>query len=231
MTPLFRPPPIGFEAVAVATGKGPLPVASRVPRMTHRETRPMGSYADTTPATTVGARWIISERSGRWAIGLRREADSLRTPHASHEEIRHAERAEYGNGTGRSGIRLHETRSLADGWAMLEQFPSSFLVAELTRDNVQSLLQRMAGLERSLPLARVAVVADRSLADYHWLMLEAGAAWFAVSPRDLRPIAALAARHLRLAPARGGDLVQQVWNSLPWEPAGECKVAGTLRVP
>ena len=165
-----------------------------------------------------GPRWIVSERSGRWAIGLRREASLLCTPdgapHAPREENRQAERAEYG-----SGPRLYETRSLADGWAMLEQFPRSFLVAEMTQANAASLAQRTAELERLFPFARVAVVAERSLADYEWLMREAGALWFATSPRALRPVVTLAVRHLQLqtASAPPCDLVQQIWSSLPWE--------------
>jgi hypothetical protein len=145
------------------------------------------------PIRTAGARWIVCEQSGRWAIGLRREA-------------------------GAAGMRLYETRTLADAWSMLEQFPSSFLVAELTLANVQSLLDRMGGVRRAYPLARIAVVADRSLADYEWLAREAGAIWFATSPRELRPIVAIAERHVRLAPAPPGDFVQEIWDALPWKP-------------
>lgn len=161
-----------------------------------KDDRSLRPDRDRGPAKAAGTRWIVCERSGRWAIGLRREA-------------------------GVSGIRLYETRSLADAWSMLEQFPGSFLVAELTQANVQSLLDRMAGLRRAYPLARIAVVAERSLADYEWLAREAGAVWFAASPRELAPIAAIAARHMRLAPAPAGDFVQEIWDALPWKPADE----------
>jgi hypothetical protein len=116
---------------------------------------------------------------------------------------------------------LYETRSLADAWTMLEQFPSSFLVAELTVANVQTLVDRMAGLPRAYPSVRIAVVAERSLAGYEWLLREAGAVWFTASPRELAPIAAIAARHVRLAPAPPGDFVQEIWDSLPWKPIPE----------
>jgi hypothetical protein len=138
----------------------------------------------------------VCERDGRWAIGLRREA-------------------------GPGGTRLYETRSLADAWTMLEQFPSSFLVAELTLANVQVLLDRTARLRRMYPSARIAVVAERALADYEWLVREAGAVWFAASPRELAPIAAIAERHVRLAATPASDFVQEIWESLPWKPAGE----------
>jgi hypothetical protein len=159
-----------------------------------KDIQPSGFDRNKDPATMAGARWIVSECSGRWAIGLRREP-------------------------GCAGIRLYETRSVADGWSMLEQFPSSFLVAELTRTNARPLLERMAELERSYPLARVAVVAERSLADYEWLAREAGAVWFAASTRELGPIVAIAVRHVQLAPAPQGTLVQRIYSSLPWGPA------------
>jgi len=146
------------------------------------------------PAPAAGARWVICERTGAWAIGLRREAAP-------------------------SGLRLYETRSLADGWAVLDQSPASFLVAELTLANTEALVNRMACLERRFPHARVAVVAERSLAEYEWLLREAGAVWFATSPRELKPIVRLAQRHVLLAPVPPRDLAQQVWSSLPWGPA------------
>ncbi len=161
-----------------------------------KDTRSSRSDRHRSPAKAAGARWIVCEGSGRWAIGLRREAAP-------------------------AGIRLHETRSLADAWSMLGQFPSSFLVAELTLANAQPLLDRMAGMRRAYPLARIAVVAERSLADYEWLAREAGAVWFAVSPRELRPIVAIAERHVRLAPTPAGDFVQEIWDALPWKPVGD----------
>lgn len=172
-----------------------MPVARKAPSMT-KDTRSSRPERGRDPAKSAGARWIVCERSGRWAIGLRREA-------------------------GAAGIRLYETRSLADAWSMLEQFPSSFLVAELTLANVQTLLDHMAGLRRAYPLARIAVVAERSLAEYEWLAREAGAVWFAASPRELRPIAVIAERHVRLAPVPAGDFVQEIWDALPWKPVAE----------
>jgi len=145
------------------------------------------------PAPEARAQWAVCERSGAWAIALRREAAPL-------------------------DLHLYETRSLADGWAVLEQAPASFLVAELTLANADALLARMAGLERQFPRARVAVVAERSLAEYEWLLREAGAVWFATSPRELKPMIALVQRHMQLTPLPARDLTQQVWDSLPWRP-------------
>ena len=138
-------------------------------------------------------RWIVCEQTGRWAVGLRRDARA-------------------------SGLRLYETRSLADAWEMLQQHPSSFVVAELTRSNPPALLHRMAWLEHEFPLARVAVVADRSLADWQWLMREAGAVWFCSSPWQVGPIVAMARRHLQLVPVPPRSLAEQLWHDLPWPP-------------
>ena len=49
-------------------------------------------------------------------------------------------------------------------------------------------------------MARLAVVADRSLAGYEWLMREAGAVHFVCSPRQVGPLAQLACRHLAQVP-------------------------------
>jgi len=117
-------------------------------------------------------------------------------------------------------MRLYETRSLADGWSMLEQHPFSFLVAELTHANAPALVKRIAETERTCPLARVAVVAERWLAEYQWLAREAGAVWFATSPRALQPIVEIASRHLKLAPRAHVSLVQQIWSSMPWAGLG-----------
>ncbi len=137
------------------------------------------------------ARLIICERFGHWAVALRRE---LSAP----------------------DIRVHETRSLSDCWDMLSGRPASFVVVELTRANAAGLLDRMRWLERDFPLARVAVVARRPLASCEWLMREAGAVHFTVSPRRLRPLAQMAAAHLATAPEPEQTFGERIWAGLPW---------------
>jgi hypothetical protein len=143
------------------------------------------------PAGAAAARLIVCERSGRWAVALRREL-------AAGE------------------VRVYETRSLADCWAMLAQSPASFLILEFTAGSGAALLPRIARLGRDFPLARVAVVADRSLADSEWLMREAGAVHFVCSPRQSGPLACLARRHLAQAPPPPRSLTEQIWAGLPW---------------
>jgi len=99
---------------------------------------------------------------------------------------------------------------------MLARHPASFVVAELTRSGVPALLDRMASLEREFPLARVAIVAERALATCEWLMREAGAVHFTVSPRELKPLARLAARHVQAAPRPQLSVAERIWASLPW---------------
>jgi len=137
------------------------------------------------------ARWIVCEKTGRWATALRQEPEAR-------------------------GTRVWETRSLAECWEMLPRWGASFVVAELTSANVDALLDRLARLPRDHPLCRVVVVADRSLARYEDLVREAGAVWFVVSPRELGPLAATARRHLRLAPSEPRRLAERIWASLPW---------------
>ncbi|MGQ9575257.1 MAG: hypothetical protein ACUVUC_08065 [Thermoguttaceae bacterium] len=137
------------------------------------------------------ARWIICERTGRWALALRRQPAAL-------------------------GLPIYQTRSLADCWEMLQQFPWSFVVIELDPRHLEALLARLARSERDYPMARMAIVAERSLAGYEWLMREAGAVWFTSSPREAAPLAAMARRHLAQVPAPVLSTLQRIWASLPW---------------
>ena len=140
------------------------------------------------------ARVIVCERSGRWAVALGRELADV-------------------------GIRVYETRTLADCRQLLGEAPASFAVVELTAQGAEGLLGELAEQGREFPLARVAVVAERSLAGYQWLMREAGAVHFTCSPRRLGPLARLVCRHLAQVPAPPQSLTERIWTSLPWKEA------------
>ncbi len=137
------------------------------------------------------ARWIVSERKGTWAAALGREPEAAAT-------------------------RIYHARSLVECWEMLDWAPASFVVAELTQASAEALVDRLARLPREYPLARVAVVAERSLAAYEPWLREAGAVAFVTSPRGLAPLVAVARRHLRQAPAVELGFVEEVWARLPW---------------
>jgi transcriptional regulator with GAF, ATPase, and Fis domain len=67
--------------------------------------------------SAVPARLIVCERTGRWAVALRRELAE-------------------------AGVRVWETRTLADCWTELAESPASFLVLELGAD-VADLPERL----------------------------------------------------------------------------------------
>ncbi|MEN6407565.1 MAG: hypothetical protein ABFC77_13975 [Thermoguttaceae bacterium] len=140
------------------------------------------------------ARLIVCERSGRWAAALRRELAE-------------------------AGVRVWETRTLADCWDELAASPASFVVVEF-EPRTEALLRRMARLPREFPSAHVAIVADRRWNEYHGIMLEAGAVDFVDSPRKMGRLARLACRHLAEAPAPSRSLTERIWDGLPWN-AGE----------
>jgi hypothetical protein len=137
------------------------------------------------------ARLLLCERTGDWAAAMRRELAE-------------------------AGVRVWETRSLADAWAALGQAPASLLIVELTVQNMEHLLGRMARLSHEFPLARVAVVAERAMAGHEWLLREAGAVHFVCSPRQLAPLAEIALRHLAEVPSPPQTMVERIWASLPW---------------
>lgn len=133
---------------------------------------------------------IVCERTGRWAVALRRELGSE--------------------------LRMHETRSLTEAWGVLKRCPAAFVVVELTRTNADALLARLARTERDHPRARVAVVAGRELLNGQGLMREAGAVHFVVSARELTPLAHAIRRHCEQVPLPKRSLAEQVWAELPW---------------
>ena len=73
------------------------------------------------------------------------------------------------------------------------------------------------GCPRDYPLARWAAVAARPLAHWQWLLREAGAVDFVVSPRRLGPLAQAICRHLASVPPPPQSLTERIWAGLPWE--------------
>jgi hypothetical protein len=142
------------------------------------------------PGGAHAARLIVYERTGSWALALGRELPA--------------------------GLRVRPARSLAETWDALAQAPASFLVLELSPRMAEPLLGRLLRLDREYPLARAAVVADRRLAGYEWLVRQAGAVHFACSGRCLAPLARVARRHLAAAPQPDRGLRERIWAGLPW---------------
>lgn len=136
------------------------------------------------------ARLIVCERTGRWAVGLRREL-------GTHP-------------------RVYETRSLADCWVELAASPASFLLLEATEANVEMLVSRLTELRCGFALSGAMVCGERDMACYEWLLREAGAIHAVFSPRELAPAARVAARHLAAVPEPPVPLRERVWGRLPW---------------
>jgi hypothetical protein len=113
------------------------------------------------------------------------------------------------------GVRVWETRTLADCWSELAESPASFVVIELGR-NAGDVLRHLVRQDREMPAVRAAVVADRSMADYEELMREAGAVHFVCSPRRMGPLARLACHHLAQVPPPQQSFTERIWASLPW---------------
>ena len=148
---------------------------------------------DTNPSSP--ARLIICERSGSWSVALRGELAE-------------------------AGVRLWECRSLPEAWEALAQTPSAFVIAEAACEDLDNLLRRMAWFSRDFPQGRIAVVAQKNMARFEWLLREAGAVHFLTSPRRLTPLAGLVVRHLANVPLPVQTMVQRIWASLPWGPPG-----------
>jgi hypothetical protein len=144
--------------------------------------------------TSSSTRLIVCEGSGQWSIGLRNELAS-------------------------TGVRVWECRSLPEAWDALRQTPAAFVIVEAVRENLDNLLRRAAWFSRDFPHGRIAVVAQRNMARFEWLLREAGAVHFLTSPRRLAPLAGLAVRHLAGVPLPSQTMVQRIWASLPWGPS------------
>jgi len=166
------------------------------------------------PDGAAAARLIVCERTGRWAAALRRELERI----AQRRAIRAEHPAGVQDRASPSPFppSIEETRSLDHAFRTLAEAPASFLAVELSRSNVDALLGHMADLARWFPLVRLAVLSDRRLSGYAWLVREAGAVWHTSSPRRLAPLAELACRHLATAPRPRRSLREQIWAGLPW---------------
>ena len=137
------------------------------------------------------ARLIIAERSGFWAAALRIELQE-------------------------TGVRLWEAGPRPALPDLLAESPASFLILELTAGNAAWTVDALEQLEFRWPDVRAAIVAHRNLAEYEWLLREAGAMHFLTSPRRLAPLVDLACRHLAAAPTPKQTLSDRIWATLPW---------------
>ena len=133
---------------------------------------------------------IVCERSGSWAVGLRRHLGRCEAP-------------------------LRETRTLDECRKLLEQSPAAVAILELTAQNFEPLAALLLEIER-LPALAV-VVGARELAPYGWLLRDAGARHTLFSPRRLGEAVRLAQSHLQQQGNGEQTMRGQVWAQLPWK--------------
>ena len=148
-------------------------------------------YTDPLRRMTVAHGIIICERTGTWAVALRRPLQQV-------------------------GHRIVETRSLDACWAEVTARPESLVAVEATVANLETLVPWMQRLVAGFPRARVVVLGQRVLEPAEWLLREAGAVHVVFSPRQWPPVVHIAQRHLGAAPRPDDTDRQRIWRRLPW---------------
>lgn len=140
-------------------------------------------------------KWIFCEPRGDWAVACRRALAAI--PDADQ-------------------IRLIETRNLADCREEILNSPGAFVTIELTAACCDDALALMMELSRWRPQVAFAVTAPRTWRNYEALVRELGALHFVVSPRQVRPLAEIAARHLARESESDETLQERTLARLPW---------------
>lgn len=138
------------------------------------------------------AKFLVCEASNRWTVALRW-------------------------GLAENQPRLTVFQNLDDCWQILKKSPASFLALELNESNLEPIVRRLQDLRSRFPLARAAVMCDRSLASCQWLVREAGAVHVAVSIREMSTVVGMADRHLAQVCRPEVGIRQSVWDRLAWQ--------------
>ncbi len=137
------------------------------------------------------ARLIVCERTGKWAVALRRSAEI-------------------------GSFRVHETRSLEECRDEVQASPASLVAVEATTANVDNLLDWLTDIRRDFPQAHVVVLGDRGLEREQWLWREAGAVHVIHSPRRVDEVLRIAWRHLEAARAKEPLTREQFMDRILW---------------
>jgi hypothetical protein len=143
------------------------------------------------PYESKTGRLVVFERSGRWAVSLRRELSG-------------------------TGVRVWEARTLPDCGELMAESPASFAVLEFRRRIIDELLDCISGWQAVYPMFRFCMAAGRELASYKWFMHEMGASGFICSEREMGTVARMACRHLAHVPPLPQSLTERIWANLPW---------------
>ncbi len=152
------------------------------------------------PLTMNQPALIVLERSGDWAVALRRHLDP--------------------------DVRVVETRSLRECTERLREHPAAIAALELTPTNPPAIVQFLARAGNEFPAVRAVVVASRQMAEYENLIREAGAIHFVVSTRSLGEVAEIIRRRQIQLEAISADIPDDAQDprpailaNLPWSKA------------
>ena len=137
------------------------------------------------------ARLIVCERTGKWAVALRRALQG-----GAH--------------------RVYETRSLAECRDEVAMSPASLVAVEATAANFDDILDWLMELGRDFPLCRVVILGFRDLKRGQWLLREAGAAHVIHSPRSVDSVLRIASRQLEEAKDKEHLTRERFTERIPW---------------
>ncbi len=141
-------------------------------------------------------RLILCEQSGIWAAAMRRAYPQV----------------------------SRYWRRFPTWWASWEAFrqrPQSFLVVELTSENLSEILNALRWMECFAPGGRLAVLADRRWAGLEWMLREAGIVHWTTSLRAVGPLVEMALGHLKRSARPAATLRERIWRRLPWAKAAQ----------
>ena len=136
-------------------------------------------------------RLIICEKSGRWAVAMRRAL---------------ADRGE----------RTAEARSLVGCARLLHLHPTSIVAIEVTAANLDAVLAAVANWRQRWPHSRFMAVVEPELVAAEVTLREAGVVAMLRATREAPAAARLVERHFAAAPADDLPLEQAILSSLPW---------------
>ena len=144
---------------------------------------------------------IVLERTGEWAVAIRRHLDEL-------------------------AVRLLETRSFDEFWLRMAEHPTALAAWELTESNIRLLTAALVRLQREFPRASAVILAGRRLAACESLVREAGAIHVIDSSRSLPELTEIVRRRASQSPVGPARLQQpsgenaealaEIWTNLPW---------------
>ncbi len=139
--------------------------------------------------------WIFCEPRGDWLVACRRALAAI--PDGDQ-------------------IRLVDTRTVADCREAIQNSPGAFVTVELNAACCDEALKLMMELSRWWPQMAFAVTAPRAWRNYEALVRELGAVHCVVSPRQVRPLADMAVRHLARSLESDGSPPERTLARLPW---------------